>query len=72
MLEIPEGWEEFHREMGGWAHKEKWGTMNIRFPHPHLDFSELIMEWLPTFLPPNSKVGLILIRPQGDTEGKEE
>lgn len=67
MTEIPEGWEEIYREMGGIAHKEKWGMVNIRFPHPHLDFSELIVEFEPTFLAPGTPVGIILIKPKEET-----
>lgn len=71
-IEIPEGWEEIHREMGGWAHEEKWGTVNVRFPHPRLGFSELIVEFEPTFLPPKTKVGIILITLQEEEPNDQE
>lgn len=71
-IKIPEGWEEFYRESNGKAHKEKWGTVNIRFPHLHLEFGELIVEFLPTFLVPETPVGIILIRPKEEDDGKED
>lgn len=64
MIEIPRGWEEFHREMGGQATKDGLGRVNIRLPNPTTVTGEVYMGFKPEFLCPGTRVGMILVRPE--------